>query len=316
MKAIVIERYGGTEVFLTKELPFPQIKKNEILVQIYACGLNPVDYKIRAGFLKDLFPVSFPHILGGDISGKVKAVGNDVHDFKIGDEVYFSNPLDKNGGYAELCVVNAEIVAHKPKSLSYVQSAALPVAGLTSIQALRGFSKIRSGQKVLIHAGAGGVGSFAIQYAKHMGAKVYTTTSRENHSYVYELGADVAIDYRKEDFVSICQNEGGMDIVLESIGGDNYFRSVLATRTGGFVPCIVNPPDVKTRELALQKKITTDFFLLTSSRNDLDEITKMIESQKIRPLNTKTLSFGDIVKAHEQLESGRTRGKLILEVQT
>ncbi len=314
MKAVSIDRYGGVEVLSLTDTPIPSPGKSEILVKVHACGLNPVDYKIRGGYLKNLFAVTFPRILGGDISGTVAAIGNDVGDFSVGDEVFFSNPLDKNGGYSEYCSVDQQFVSFKPKSLTHNEAATLPVAGLTSIQALRNFSKIRSGHKVLIHAGAGGVGSFAIQYAKQMGAIVFATASRPNHNYVKKLRADIVINYLEEDFVSICQNAGGMDIVLESVGGSNYYRSILATRDGGFVPCIVNTPDEKTKSLAHQRAITTDFLLLSCCRADLLEIAKLVDAKIVRPPELQVLSFDQIAEGHRQLESGKGRGKLVLQV--
>ena len=314
MKAVSISKFGGVEVLGLVEAPVPRFGPSEILVKVHSCGLNPVDFKIRSGYFKDLFATSFPRILGGDISGTIAAAGSDVNDFNIGEDVYFSNPLDRDGGYAEFCVVDHKLVYQKPKSLTHNEAATLPVAGLTTIQALRDFSKIRPGHKVLIHAGAGGVGSFAIQYAKQMGATVFTTASTPNHAYAKELGADVVIDYREEDFVPICQNAGGMDIVLESIGGANYYRSILATRSGGFVPCIVNAPDEKTKELAEANKITTDFLLLSCCRDDLVDIAQLVETKKIRPAFIEALSFNEIIEGHRQLESSRVRGKLVLQI--
>lgn len=314
MKALVINKFGDPEVLQIAETEIPQITAEEILVKVHSCGLNPVDTKIRAGHLNDLFATTFPRILGGDISGTIVTLGSDVTGFKIGDEVYFANPLDKNGGYSEFCTVNYKIVCHKPLSLTHNEAATLPVAGLTSVQALRDFCKIKSGDKVLIHAGAGGVGSFAIQYAKQLGAIVFATASASNHDYLKELGADVVIDYNKADFVSVCQDFGGMDIVLESIGGSNYYQSLHATRIGGVVACLVNPPDETSKNLAAQKKIKTDFFLLSCSRHDLIEIAQLIEAQKIKPAEMKILSFNEIKEAHKQLESGKTRGKLVLQV--
>ena len=314
MNAVQINRYGSAEVLELKDVKVPKPGHGEILVEVHACGLNPVDYKIRQGHLKDLFPVTFPRILGGDISGVVKELGPSATDFQVGDEVYFSNSLDRDGGYAEFCVVDQKIVARKPTSLSHIEAASLPVVGLTSIQALRDFGGIKQGAKVLIHAGAGGVGSFAIQYAKSVGAKVFTTASSDKFDYVKSLGADRVIDYRIEDFVAVCEQEGGMDIVFETIGGVNYAKSILATRTGGAVPCIVNPPDGDTKALADSRRVKTDFFLLRGDRSDLNLISDLVKRQIVKSTVSKILPLEEVRAGHEQLESGRTQGKLVLKI--
>ncbi len=313
MKAIAFEKFGNVDVLSSITRPVPKITDHEILVRVMACGLNPVDYKIRSGLFKELFPVNFPHILGGDISGIVVERGERANDFEIGSEVFFSNDLTRNGGYAEYCAVDSSIVALRPKTLDHLQSAALPVAGLTSIKALRDFGNIQPGQNVLIHAGAGGVGSFAIQYAKLMGAKVFATGSLQNHSYLKGLGADVVIDYHDFDFVQVCLDAGGMDIVLESIGGSNYKKSLLATRENGRVPSIVNAPDAETQEVARRKNIQTDFVLLENRKDYLDEIRELIDTNKIQPIWHSLVRNSEIKQAHSLLESGRTRGKLVIE---
>jgi NADPH:quinone reductase-like Zn-dependent oxidoreductase len=314
MKSLVMTNFGGLDVLENRDIPVPTPGPSEILVRIHATGLNPVDFKIREGHLKEIFPVKFPHILGGDISGEVVAVGVSVHEFAPGDEVFFSNPLDRHGGFAEFVAVDQAIVARKPKTINHVQAASLPVAGLTSIQALRDFAGIKPKMKVLIHAGAGGVGSFAIQYAKHKGAVVYTTASASKADYVRSLGADHVIDYNKVDFVEVAQTAGGMDIVLETIGGANYLRSIIATKNGGAVPSIVNPPDEETKTLANEKHIKTDFMLLNGSRDDLNEIVSLVDCGLVQPMVSETFPFDDIRKGLIQIESGRSKGKLVIEM--
>ncbi len=313
MKAIVINEFGSVDVLYHTEISAPEPKENEVLVQVHACGLNPVDYKIRSGYLNEIFPTVFPRILGGDVSGIIKATGANVKNYKVGDAVFFSSPLDKNGGYAEYCVVDQDLIALKPLNISHLQAASFPVAGLTSMQALRDFSSLGIGHKVLIHAGAGGVGSFAIQYAKHLGATVYTTASESNFEYVKSLGADVVIDYKKQNFVEVCQTAGGMDVILESIGKENYIKSIDATKVGGAVPCIVDSPDENTKTLANEKRIKTDFFLLSCDGDDLREISQLISSKKIIPGQITLIKFDQIKWGHSQLESGRTRRKIILD---
>ena len=314
MKAVVITDYGTNDVLRTAELPIPQPGPTEVLVRIHATGLNPVDFKIREGHLKELFPVEFPRVLGGDISGVVVDTGPLVKDFKQGDAVYFSNPLDRNGGFAEFVTVDQSIVALKPKTLSHTEAASLPVVGLTSVQALRDFAGVKKGDRVLIHAGAGGVGSFAIQYAKYLGAEVYTTASSQRSDYLKSLGADRVIDYKTEDFVDVAQNAGGMDVVFESIGGNNYLRSILATKKGGAVPAVVNPPDAETESLAKEKNIKTSFMLLQGSRQDLRHIAELIDRGIVKTSVSKTFALDDVALGLAELENGRTQGKLIVEI--
>jgi NADPH:quinone reductase-like Zn-dependent oxidoreductase len=314
MKAVVMTNYGGLDVLEYRHLPTPTPGPSEILVRVHATGLNPVDFKIREGHLKDVFPVTFPRILGGDISGVVVATGSNVSDFAPGDDVYFSNPLDRDGGFAEYVAVDQAIVARKPKTVSHIEAASLPVAALTSIQALRDFGGLRPQMKVLIHAGAGGVGSFAIQYAKRQGAIVYTTASAAKADYVRSLGADYVIDYTKEDFVEVAQKFGGMDIVLETIGGNNYFKSILATKSGGAVPSIVNPPDPETKALAIENKIKTDFMLLQGSRSDLSEISALVDSGMVHTTVSQTFGFAELRDGLSSLETGRTQGKIVVKI--
>lgn len=314
MKAVVINQFGGPEVLTLVEMDKPKIKETEILIEVHACGLNPVDYKIRKGDLNEVFPVTFPRVLGGDISGVVSAVGSQVTDFKVGDEIYCANKLDKEGAYAEFVAVEQEIVAKKPETLSYIEAAGLPVAALTAVQTLRDFCELKAGQKVLIHAGAGGVGSLAIQYAKYLGAEVYTTGSSLRKNYLQSLGADRIIDYHSEDFVKVCNDAGGMDCVLEAVGGVNYPKSLLATKKGGVVVSIVNPPDADTLTLSHDRKIKTDFMLLSSSRQDLDIIRDLVDKKIMNVSISRTYKMEELQEAHKDLETGRTQGKLVLEV--
>jgi NADPH:quinone reductase-like Zn-dependent oxidoreductase len=314
MKAVVMSDYGTNDVLKVAELPIPQPGPTEVLVRIHATGLNPVDFKIREGHLKELFPVEFPRVLGGDISGVVVDVGALAKDFKKGDAVYFSNPLDRDGGFAEFVTVDQSIVALKPKTLNHIEAASLPVVGLTSVQALRDFAGVKKGDKVLIHAGAGGVGSFAIQYAKYLGAEVYTTASSQRSDYLRSLGADRVIDYKTEDFVDVAQKTGGMDVVFESIGGTNYLRSILATKKGGAVPAVVNPPDAETESLAKEKNIKTSFMLLQGSRKDLNHIADLIDRGIIKTSVSKTFGLDDVALGLAELEKGRTQGKLVVEI--
>ena len=316
MRAVVINEYGDANALKNTQLPRPVPSQGEVLVQVNAVGLNPVDYKIRDGHLVDVFPVQFPRVLGGDISGVVTELGKGATEFSVGDEVYFSNPLDRDGGYADYVSVEEKFLYRKPPSRSHTEAASLPVVALTAIQALRDFGGITNDSKVLIHGGSGGVGSFAVQYAKSLGATVYATASTSRLDYVKNLGADRVIDYKTEDFVEIAKAAGGMDIVLETVGGENYSRSIEATRDGGAVPSIVNPPDAATAAQAKARGIKTDFMLLRGEKEDLKLISELVESKTVQKPNIfKVLPLEEAKQAHELLQSGRAFGKIVLGVQ-
>lgn len=315
MKAVVINSYGDTDVLKNEEFPMPTCRENEILVEVKACAMNPADAKIRRGELESVFPVSFPHILGGDIAGVVKNVGSKVKRFKAGDKVFCCMDLHKPGGYAEYCAVHEDYAALMPRSLSYTEAASLPVIGLTSIGALRDFAHLKKDQKVLIHAGAGGVGHFAIQYAKYLGAEVFATASKKNHEFLKSLGADVVIDYNKQDFVEVCLSRGGMDCVFELLGHSSYLKSLEACKRGGAVPCIVHPPGEKEKKLAKEKNIKTDFFLLKSTKQDMQLIADLVERKKVHPYVSKVLTMDHIKEAHKLISSGKTKGKIVMDIE-
>jgi len=314
MKAAVLQNYGKLDQLTLTEIEKPEPAANQIQVRVKAAGLNPVDKKLREGDLKDLIPITFPRVLAGDVSGVVTAHGEDVSDFAIGDEVYFATPLDANGGNAEYTVVDAAIAAHKPVSLSHAEAATLPVVALTAVQALRDFAGLKKGDNVLIHAGAGGVGVFAIQYAKHLGATVYTTASAKNHDFLKELGADHVIDYREEDFVDVARKIDGFDVVFETVGHENYLRSIEAAKDGVAIPSIVNPPSESDLELAAKKRIKTDFMLLEGNRQDLELIAKLIDDGIAKTRVGKSFPLDQAPMAHELLASGINHGKIVVEV--
>jgi NADPH:quinone reductase-like Zn-dependent oxidoreductase len=314
MKAIVIEEYGDVKTLSKRTVKTPQPKDDEVLVEIHATGMNPIDYKMRNGDFEGFFNLKLPGILGADISGTVKETGKNVLSFEKGDEVFWGNPLDKDGGYAQYVVVNQSLLARKPQNISHVEAASFPVVAYTSIQAFRDYAKIKPGSKVLIHAGAGGIGSFAIQYAKFLGAEVFTTASKEKHEYLKKLGADHTIDYKSESFVNICQEAGGMDVVLETLGGKNLLKSLMATKTGGIVPNLVDEPSEESKKLSLERNIKTKFFLLQLRPTDLDYLSKLIKEEKVFPTVSEILKFDEISKGQIMLESGRTKGKIVVKL--
>jgi NADPH:quinone reductase-like Zn-dependent oxidoreductase len=305
MKAIRIHQYGGPEVLAQVEIQRPTPGPSEVLIRVHAASVNPIDWKMRAGCVKEVFPLTFPATLGWDVSGVVEEIGANVTRFKRGDEVY---ALVEGGGYAEYAVANETIVAAKPKTLDYAQAAAVPVAGLTAWQVLVEVAKLRPGQKVLIHAAAGGVGNFAVQFAKAKGAYVIGTASSRNEAFVRELGADKVIDYQKTRF------EDGLhdvDVVLDTIGGDTQERSFKVLKQGGILVSIVQPP---SQELATKYGVRAQFYGGHASASDLAEIAKLIDSGKVKPVIETVLPLAEARRAHELSESGHTRGKIILKV--
>src|SRR5882757_5144008 len=275
MKAIRIHSYGGPEVLAQVEMQRPAPGANEVLIKVHAAAVNPVDWKMRAGYMKDFLPLSLPATLGSDVSGTVEEVGPGAARFKRGDEVYASLGLE-GGGYAEYAVAKEAIVAEKPHTLDHVQAAAVPTVGITAWQALFEVAQLRAGQKVLIHGAAGGVGNFAVQFAKGKGAYVIGTASSKNHAFLRELGVHQAIDYQQTHFEDVVRDA---DVVLDTIGGDTLERSFKALKKGGVLVSIVEPP---SPELAAKYGVRALFYGGHPSSSDLAEIAKLIDAGKVK----------------------------------
>lgn len=309
MKAVRIHKYGGPEVLQSEDLPRPQVSAaTEVLVRVHAAGVNPVDSAIRRGLVKEIFPVSLPWIPGSDVSGVIEEVGPDVTRFKKGDEVFaLLNPA-KGGAYAEYVVVSESELALKPKSLHHIRAAAVPVAAVTAWNALFETAQLQSGQRVLIHGGAGGVGHFAVQLAKRKGTHVIATASAKNHELVYELGADEVIDYQAQKFEDVARK---IDIVLDSIGGDTQERSWKVLKKGGVLVSIVQPPSgEKARSVGARGA-------MVQSRPDgakLAEIAKIIDSGQLAPVINRILPLSEARRAQELSQSGHMHGKIVLRV--
>jgi NADPH:quinone reductase-like Zn-dependent oxidoreductase len=306
MKAIRIHQYGGPEVLAQVEMQRPVPGANEVLIKVRAASVNPVDWKIRAGYMKDFLPLTLPATLGSDISGTIEEVGPGAARFKRGDEVYASLGLE-GGGYAEYAVAKEEIVAAKPSTLDHVQTAAIPVAGLTAWQTLFEVAQLRAGQNVLIHAAAGGVGNFAVQFAKAKGAYVIGTASSRNLGFLRELGVDKAVDYQKTRFEDVVDDA---DVVLDTIGGDTQERSFKALKKGGVLVSIVQPP---SQELAAKYGVRALFYGAHPSSTDLTEIAKLIDSGKVKTVVETVLPLAEARRAHELSQSGHARGKIVLK---
>jgi len=331
MKAFLINKYTKEDLQLA-DVSVPKIKDNEVLIEIYASGLNLLDSKIKTGEFKLILPYKMPLILGHDLAGVVKEVGKNVKKYKVGDEVY-SRPADFHiGTFAEYIAVREEDLAFKPKNLSMEQASSVPLVALTVWQALVEIGQVKKGQKVFIQAGSGGVGTIAIQLAKHLGAIVATTASTKSFDFLKELGADVLIDYKTQDFEAVLKD---YDLVLNSQDNKTLEKSLNILRAGGKIISISGPPTPKfakdinanwlvktaTRFLSFgikkkAKKLGVDytFLFMRADGKQLAEMTKLIESGIIKPVLDKVFPFEETNKALEYVESGRAKGKVVVKL--
>ena len=332
MKAFTVDRYGKKESLRAGDVPEPALREDEVLVQVHAAGVNLLDSKIRNGEFKLILPYRAPFVLGHDVAGVVVRVGPRVRQFKPGDEVY-SRPDDfRIGTFAEFVAVKEDSLAIKPKNITMEEAASIPLVGLTAWQALVEKAKLKKGQKVFIQAGSGGVGTFAIQLAKHLGATVATTTSTGNVALVKRLGADVVIDYKTQDFEDVLH---GYDVVLNSQDGKTLEKSLNVLKPGGKLISISGPPDpafaeeikapwlVKqvvrvlsfgTRRKAKRLSVGYSFLFMKASGSQLRQITPLIESGAIRPVIDKVFPFDATNEALAYVESGRAKGKVVIKV--
>ena len=317
MKAIYYEQYGDADVLQYGELPTPEPGSDQVLVKIAAAAVNPIDRRLRSGELQEYISRTFPVVPGWDFSGTIVKIGSNVTNWKVGDEVVglaFTWSI-QHGTYAEYCPVDASAIALKPPGLSFVDAAALPLVSLTAWQALDEFAGLKRGQTVLIQAGAGGVGSVAIPIAKHLGAKVYTTTRSENFNYVMDRGADHPIDYTTHDYVEVIKEmePDGLDVVLESLYGDKIVEDAIhLTKNGGAVPYLNNEPP----ELAdiASRSIKTEFIHHRPDGEMLAMLVSLFASGDLLAPRVTTMNLSDARKAHEQSERMTTNGKLVLQV--
>jgi NADPH:quinone reductase-like Zn-dependent oxidoreductase len=306
MKAIVVHEYGGPEVLKYEDVPRPEPKENEALVRVIAAGVNPVDALIRSGKYAKFFGTTLPLIPGYDIAGIVEKTGPKITKLKAGDSIYAY--VLWGGGYAEYAVATEGEATAKPKSINYIEAAAVPLAALTAWQALIDTAKLSAGQTVLIHGGSGGVGSMAIQIAKARGAKVIATASTPNQDLLKQLGADVTVDYTKTKFEDVAKD---VDVVLDSVGKDTLARSYGVVRKGGIIATLVAEPD----QAELDKHgIRGAAISVKPNASELAEITRLIEEKKIKPVVSQVLPLTEAVKAQEQAATHHTRGKIVLRV--
>ncbi len=307
MKAVRIHKHGGPEMLTYEDVPKPAAAADEVLIRVHAAGVNPVDWKIAAAPMGGFGP-PLPAILGFDVSGVVEDAGADAKTFKKGDEVYSYLPLGKGGGYAEFVAVQEKFVAKKPAKIDHVHAAGVPLAALTAWQALFDQGGLKEGQTVLIHGGAGGVGHFAVQFAKSKGAKVIATARPEHQAFLKELGVDTPVDYTTQKFEDFAKD---VDLVLDPIGGDTQARSIGCVKSGGRLISIVQPPDA---EKCKARGITGKVFLVQQNAGQLDEIAALIDAGKVKPHVSEQIPLADAGKAHQLSKNGHTQGKIVLTV--
>ncbi|MEI8347692.1 MAG: NADP-dependent oxidoreductase [Pseudomonadota bacterium] len=308
MKAITINQYGGPEELTCQDVPIPQPGIDEVLVKVHAAGVNPIDWKIREGYMKEHIKQTFPLTLGWDFSGVVEETGEEVTQFTRGDEVYGRPDTSRNGAYAEYMVVRSSEMSIRPKSVDHIHSAAIPLAALTAWQSIFDVADLSSGQKILIHGAAGGVGHFAVQLAKWKGCYVIGTSSKFNQGFLHELGADLTIDYQNSRFEDIAHS---CDVVLDTIGGETQKRSWQVLRNGGILVSIVSPPSANEASMHGVRQAMTG---VCPNSKQLAEIAKLTDSGNIRPLVDNVFPLSEARRAHEFSQSGHTRGKLVLRI--
>lgn len=316
MRAMVMPEFGGPDLFEERDVERPSPGPGQVLVRVVAAGTNPIDAKLRAS--GDSFGMEAPVILGADVSGVVEEVGPGVEDLSPGDEAYYTPEIfgpGSNQAYAEYNVAAADIVARKPLSLTHEEAAAVPLAGGTAYEALIRRISLKVGETVLIHGGAGGVGSFAIQIARATGARVLATAGTENQETLKQLGADVTIDYTQDDFVEVALDDtagAGVDAVFDAVGGDTVVNSIPAARPFARHATILGTQGDLTPLYVNNQTLYS--VLLLRERARLDEMTRLFERGQMKPLVEETLDLSEVGKAHERLDSGHGRGKVVLWV--
>ena len=311
MKVAQISKYGGSEVIeVRSDAEKPALKPGQVLVEIHAVSLNPVDYKIRLGYFQQMVPLDFPATLGGDFAGVVASVSKDVGDFKTGDEV-FGSAIILNGGsgsLAQFAAANTKNISLKPKSVDHIQAASLTLVGASAIQAIEEHIKLSDGQRILIHGGAGGIGSIAIQLAKLHGAYVVTTVGGDDIEFVKKLGADQIIDYRSQNFESMVKD---LDAVFDTVGGEVTTKSFQVLKKGGILVSMLGQPD---EELAKQYKVTAIGQNTNTSAEKLKRLAELVDSGKMHPQVDKVFPLDQIREAFDYLENGHPRGKVVINL--
>lgn len=308
MKAVRVHEYGGPEVLKYEDAPKPQPGPGEVLIRVHATSVNPVDWKVRQGYLQQMMKYKMPMIPGWDVSGVVETVGAGATRLKPGDEVYSRPDLSRDGTYADYVVVRESEVALKPKSIDHLTAAAIPLAALTAWQALYDAAKLAAGQRVLIHGAAGGVGCFAVQLAKLRGAHIIATASKKNHDFLRSLGVSECIDYNTTKFESVVHD---VDVVLDTITGETMERSWQVLKKGGILVSILEPPKP---EKAAAHGVRCHHTFVQPSVEELNELAKLVDSGKLKVIIEKVYPLSEARAAQESNATGHTRGKIVLRV--
>ncbi|WP_115526808.1 MULTISPECIES: NADP-dependent oxidoreductase [Xanthomonas] len=330
MKAVIVDQYKKHGPVRIGEMPMPQLRPNDVLIKVSAASLNPLDAKVRDGEFKMLLPFKTPFVLGNDVAGVVTQVGTAVRDFAVGDAVFAKIEPGRIGTLAEFVAIDAAVVAHKPASLSMEQAASFPLVGLTAWQALVETAALKPGQKVLIHAGSGGVGTIAIQLAKHLGAYVAATTSTANVELVKSLGADLVIDYKRQDFQALVRD---YDVVLHSLDTPTLLKSLQLLKPGGVLISLTGPPTPafaqqlglafplklvmrllsrKVRAQARQRQVSYTFLFMRGDGPQLRTLAGLLDSGVLRPVIDTVYPLARAQEALAQVDSGRVKGKVVV----
>jgi NADPH2:quinone reductase len=315
MNAMIFNQFGSSNVLEIAHIQKPTAAANQVLIRVEHTSVNPVDWKIRQGYLSNLMPHEFPIVPGWDVAGVIESVGSEVTQFGVGDAVYAyaRKPVVQGGTYAEYVTVDAEAVAVRPTTFGSAEAASVPLVGLTAWQALHDVGGIQASDTVLITAGAGGVGSFAIQFAKLAGARVVTTASPRNHGYLRELGADVVVDYNREDVVEQLRQAApdGFSLVFDAAGGTALESAWQVIRTGGRLISIVDSPDA---ERAKKQGVNAFFHFVSPNGHQLAAIAELVDRGQLRLPALAVRNIKDAASAHDENQAGHTRGKVVLEV--
>lgn len=308
MKAVRIHTYGGPEMLVHEDMPRPRPLPEDALIRVHAAGVNPVDWKIREGRLAGRVDHHLPLVLGWDVAGVVEEVGAAVTDFKPGDAVYARPDIARDGAYAQYIAVRASELELKPQSLDFIHAAAVPLAALSAWQSLFDAANLCAGQTVLIHAGAGGVGHFAIQLARWKGARVVTTASAHNTEFLHGLGADEVIDYHSTRFEDVLKD---IDVVFDTQGGEIYERSWQVLKKGGVIVSLINQPSA---QLAEQYSARAAYVFVQPNAGQLKQLARLIDSGAVKVIIDTVLPLSEARQAHSKIQGGHTRGKIVLSV--
>jgi NADPH:quinone reductase-like Zn-dependent oxidoreductase len=308
MRAVRMHTFGGPDVLIMDNVERPKPMAGDVLIRVYAAGVNPVDWKIREGYRKDALKNKLPIVPGWDVAGVIEEVGPQTDRFQPGDAVFGRLDMLRNGAYADYTISNADILAPKPKNVDYIHAAALPIASLTAWQALFDVAQLQPGQKILIHAASGGVGHMAVQFAKWKGAHVIGTASAHNIDFLLELGADEVIDYNAVHFEDVVCN---CDVVLDPLGGGVRDRSWRVLKKGGILVCLVGEPPA---DHAAQFGVRATSMMAHANADQLMKIGELVDTGKVNVVIDTVLPLSEVRRAHEISQSGHVRGKIVLEV--